>query len=110
VASLGLTEAAARASGKHLNIGRFDYQANGKALALGEAKGFVKTIFDADSGELLGAHMVGEEVTEMIQGYTIARGLETTEAELIESILPHPTMSEAMHEAVLAAYERALHC
>lgn len=109
VASVGYTEAQARAAGKALNVGKFPFMANGKAIAMGATEGFVKVIFDADSGELLGAHMVGEEVTEMIQGYVIARGLETTEAELIDSILPHPTMSEAMHEAVLAAYERALH-
>ncbi|MQU66261.1 dihydrolipoyl dehydrogenase [Pseudomonas sp. FSL R10-1350] len=109
VASVGYTEAQARAAGKALNVGKFPFVANGKAIAMGATEGFVKVIFDADSGELLGAHMVGEEVTEMIQGYVIARGLETTEAELIDSILPHPTMSEAMHEAVLAAYERALH-
>ena len=110
VASVGYTEAQARSAGKTLKVGKFPFAANGKAIAMGATQGFVKVVFDADSGELLGAHMVGEEVTEMIQGYTIARGLETTEAELIESILPHPTMSEAMHEAVLAAYERALHC
>lgn len=110
VASVGYTEAQARSAGKTLKVGKFPFAANGKAIAMGATEGFVKVVFDADSGELLGAHMVGEEVTEMIQGYTIARGLETTEAELIESILPHPTMSEAMHEAVLAAYERALHC
>jgi dihydrolipoamide dehydrogenase len=110
VASVGYTEAQARSAGKTLKIGKSPFAANGKAIAMGATQGFVKVVFDADSGELLGAHMVGEEVTEMIQGYTIARGLETTEAELIESILPHPTMSEAMHEAVLAAYERALHC
>ena len=109
VASVGYTEAQARAAGKALNVGKFPFVANGKAIAMGATEGFVKVIFDADSGELLGAHMVGEEVTEMIQGYVIARGLETTEAELIDSILPHPTMSEAMHEAVLAACERALH-
>jgi len=110
VASVGYTEAQACSAGKTLKVGKFPFAANGKAIAMGATEGFVKVVFDADSGELLGAHMVGEEVTEMIQGYTIARGLETTEAELIESILPHPTMSEAMHEAVLAAYERALHC
>jgi len=109
VASIGYTEVQARSAGKTLKVGKFPFAANGKAIAMGATDGFVKVVFDADSGELLGAHMVGEEVTEMIQGYAIARGLETTEAELIESILPHPTMSEAMHEAVLAAYERALH-
>ena len=109
VASVGYTEAQARSAGKVLRVGKFPFVANGKAIAMGATEGFVKVVFDADSGELLGAHMVGEEVTEMIQGYVIARGLETTEAELIDSILPHPTMSEAMHEAVLAAYERVLH-
>lgn len=109
IASVGYTEAQARTAGKTLKVGKFPFAANGNAIAMGATEGFVKVVFDADSGELLGAHMVGEEVTEMIQGYAIARGLETTEAELIESILPHPTMSEAMHEAVLAAYERTLH-
>lgn len=109
VASVGYTEAQARSAGKALKVGKFPFAANGKAIAMGATQGFVKVLFDAHSGELLGAHMVGEEVTEMIQGYTIARRLETTEAELIDSILPHPTLSEAMHEAVLAAYERALH-
>ncbi|WP_282374910.1 dihydrolipoyl dehydrogenase [Pseudomonas sp. PS01302] len=109
VASVGFTEAQAVAAGKKVRVGKFPFAANGKAIAMGATGGFVKTVFDAGTGELLGAHMVGEEVTEMIQGYAIARGLETTEAELIESILPHPTMSEAMHEAVLAAYGRVLH-
>jgi dihydrolipoamide dehydrogenase len=109
VASVGYTEAQVKALGKTVRIGRFPFAANGKAIAMGATGGFVKVVFDATSGELLGAHMVGEEVTEMIQGYAIAQGLETTEAELIDSILPHPTMSEAMHEAVLAAYGRTLH-
>ena len=109
VASVGFTEAQAKAKGKEVRVGKFPFAANGKAIAMGATGGFVKVVFEAKSGELLGAHMVGEEVTEMIQGYAIARGLETTEAELIESILPHPTMSEAMHEAVLAAYDRPLH-
>ncbi|MFS0827768.1 dihydrolipoyl dehydrogenase [Pseudomonas phoenicis] len=109
VASLGLTEAAARATGRSLKIGRFDYQANGKALAMGEAQGFVKTLFDADSGELLGAHMVGPEVTEQIQGFGIAHALEATEQALGQVVFAHPTLSEAMHEAVLAASGRALH-
>jgi len=108
VASIGYTEAQARSAGKAVKVGKFPFAANGKAIAMGATGGFVKVVFEAESGELLGAHMVGEEVTEMIQGYAIARGLETTEAELIESIVPHPTMSEAMHEAVLSAYERAL--
>jgi dihydrolipoamide dehydrogenase len=109
VASVGLTEAAARTAGHKVRVGKFPFAANGKAIALGATGGFVKVVFDDASGELLGAHMVGEEVTEMIQGYTVARQLETTEAELIATIFPHPTQSEAMHEAVLAAYERALH-
>ncbi|MGF6999806.1 dihydrolipoyl dehydrogenase [Paraburkholderia sp. GAS32] len=109
VASVGLTEAQAKASGYQLKVGKFPFAANGKAIAMGSTTGFVKVVFDDASGELLGAHMVGDEVTEMIQGFVIGRTLETTEAELMASILPHPTMSEAMHEAVLAAYERALH-
>ncbi|AYC32382.1 dihydrolipoyl dehydrogenase [Pseudomonas cavernae] len=109
VASVGLTEAQARASGREVRVGKFPFAANGKAIALGATGGFTKVVFDADSGELLGAHMVGEEVTEMIQGYTVGLELETTEAELMSTIFPHPTQSEAMHEAVLAAYERALH-
>ncbi|MCY1524148.1 Dihydrolipoyl dehydrogenase 3 [compost metagenome] len=109
VASVGLTEAQARDSGRTVRVGRFPFAANGKAIALGATGGFTKVVFDADSGELLGAHMVGEEVTEMIQGYTVGLELETTEAELMAAIFPHPTQSEAMHEAVLAAYGRALH-
>ena len=109
VASLGLTEAAARANGHNIAVGRFDYQANGKALAMGEGIGFVKTIFDVDSGELLGAHMVGPHVTEQIQGFGIAQTLEATDVELSQVIFAHPTLSEAMHEAVLAARDRALH-
>ena len=109
VASLGLTEAAARSNGHNVAVGRFDYQANGKALAMGESKGFVKTVFDADTGELLGAHMVGPHVTEQIQGFGIAQALEATDAELSNVIFAHPTLSEAMHEAVLAARDRALH-
>ncbi|QAU32805.1 dihydrolipoyl dehydrogenase [Janthinobacterium sp. 17J80-10] len=109
VASVGMTEAKAKAAGHRVKVGKFPFAVNGKALALGSTGGFTKVVFDEATGELLGAHMVGEEVTEMIQGYTIARELETTEAELMETIFPHPTQSEAMHEAVLAAYERALH-
>ena len=109
VASVGLTEAQARAGGRQVRVGKFPFAVNGKAIALGATAGFAKVVFDAASGELLGAHMVGEEVTEMIQGYTVARELETTEAELMATIFPHPTQSEAMHEAVLAAYERSLH-
>jgi len=109
VASVGLTEAQAKAGGRAVRVGKFPFAVNGKAIALGATAGFAKVVFDAASGELLGAHMVGEEVTEMIQGYTVARELETTEAELMATIFPHPTQSEAMHEAVLAAYERSLH-
>lgn len=109
IASVGLTERAAREAGHELRIGRFPFQGNGKALAYGESEGLVKTLFDAKSGELLGAHMVGAEVTEMIQGYAIARTLETTEVELMRTVFPHPTISETMHESVLAAFGRALH-
>jgi dihydrolipoamide dehydrogenase len=92
-----------------VRVGRFPFQGNGKAIAIGEKDGMVKTVFDAATGELLGAHMVGAEVTEMIQGFGLARSLEATEAELIQAVFPHPTLSETMHEAVLAAYDRALH-
>jgi len=109
VASVGLTEEAARKAGHEVRIGRFPFIGNGKAIALGEPEGMVKTVFDARTGELLGAHMAGPEVTELIQGYTIAKTLETTEAELMETIFPHPTLSEAMHEAVLDAYGRVIH-
>jgi len=109
VASVGLTEAAAKAKGHEVKVGRFPFIGNGKAIALGEPEGLVKTVFDAKTGELLGAHMIGAEVTELIQGYAIARTLETTEAELIQTVFPHPTLSEMMHESVLDAYGRALH-
>ncbi|OWJ78675.1 dihydrolipoyl dehydrogenase [Haematobacter missouriensis] len=109
IASVGLTEAKAKEAGHEVKVGKFPFIGNGKAIALGETEGMVKTVFDAKTGELLGAHMVGAEVTEMIQGYVIGRTLETTEAELIETIFPHPTISESMHEAVLAAYGRAIH-
>jgi dihydrolipoamide dehydrogenase len=109
VASVGLTEAAAKAKGREVKVGRFPFIGNGKAIALGEPEGLVKTVFDARTGELLGAHMIGAEVTELIQGYTIARTLETTEAELMATVFPHPTLSEMMHESVLDAYGRALH-
>jgi dihydrolipoyl dehydrogenase len=109
VASVGLTEAAAKAAGRKVKVGKFPFIGNGKAIALGEAEGFVKTVFDAGTGELLGAHMVGAEVTELIQGYVVARQLETTEAELMETVFPHPTLSEMMHESVLDAYGRVLH-
>ena len=109
VASVGLTEAKAREAGYTLKVGKFPFIGNGKAIALGEADGFVKTVFDAKTGELLGAHMVGAEVTELIQGYVVARQLESTEAELMETIFAHPTLSEMMHESVLGAYGRAIH-
>jgi dihydrolipoamide dehydrogenase len=109
VASVGLTEEAARAGGRAIKVGRFPYSANGKAIALAETEGLIKTIFDEGTGELLGAHMIGAEVTELIQGFAVAKGLETTEAELISTIFPHPTLSEMMYESVLDAYGRALH-
>ncbi|MFO1189023.1 MAG: dihydrolipoyl dehydrogenase [Alphaproteobacteria bacterium] len=109
IASIGYTEAQAKAAGFAIRVGRYPLIANGKAIALGEPEGMVKTIFDEKTGALLGAHMIGPEVTELIQGYAIARGLETTEAELMQTIFPHPTLSEAMHESVLDAYGRALH-
>ena len=109
VASVGLTEARAKEAGFEVKVGRFPFIANGKAIALGEAEGMVKTIFDAKTGEFLGAHMVGAEVTEMIQGYVVARQLETTEEDLMHTVFPHPTLSEMMHESVLDAYGRAIH-
>jgi len=109
VASVGLTEAGAKAAGYEVKVGRFPYIGNGKAIALGESQGLVKTVFDAKTGELLGAHMIGAEVTELIQGFTVARTLESTESELMETIFPHPTLSETMHESVLDAFGRALH-
>lgn len=109
VASVGLTEAKAKEAGYDINVGRFSFIGNGKAIALGEAEGLVKTVFDAKTGELLGAHMVGAEVTEMIQGYVIGRQLETTEEDLMHTVFPHPTLSEMMHESVLDAYGRAVH-
>ncbi len=109
IASVGLTEARAAEQGREVRVGRFPFIGNGKALALGEPEGLIKTIFDAATGELLGAHMIGAEVTELIQGYVVGRQLETTEAELMQTVFPHPTLSEMMHESVLAAYDRALH-
>jgi dihydrolipoamide dehydrogenase len=108
IASVGLTEAKAREGGREVRVGRFPFAANGKAIALGEDQGLVKVIFDKKTGQLLGAHMVGAEVTELIQGYVIAMNLETTEEELMHSIFPHPTLSEMMKEAVLDAYGRVL--
>ncbi len=109
IASVGLTEKAAKEQGRQVKVGKFPFIGNGKAIALGEPEGLVKTVFDAKTGELLGAHMIGTEVTELIQGYAVAKTLETTEAELMHSVFPHPTLSEMMHEAVLAAYGRAVH-
>lgn len=109
VASVGLTEAKAKEAGFAVKVGRFPFIGNGKAIALGEAEGMIKTIFDAKTGELLGAHMIGAEVTELIQGYVIGRTLETTEEDLMHTVFPHPTLSEMMHESVLDAYGRALH-
>jgi dihydrolipoamide dehydrogenase len=109
IASVGLTEAAAVAAGHKVRVGRFPFIGNGKAIALGDPEGMIKTVFDETSGELLGAHMIGPEVTELIQGYVVARGMESTEAELLHTVFPHPTLSEAMHESVLDAMGRAIH-
>ncbi|MGJ3230436.1 MAG: dihydrolipoyl dehydrogenase [Oceanicaulis sp.] len=109
IASVGLTEAKAKEQGREVKIGRFPFVGNGKAIALGEDQGLVKTIFDAKTGELLGAHMIGAEVTELIQGYAVGKTLETTEAELMHTVFPHPTLSEMMHESVLDAYGRVIH-
>jgi dihydrolipoamide dehydrogenase len=109
IASIGLTERGAKEAGHEVKVGRFPYMGNGKAIALGEPEGFIKTVFDAKTGELLGAHMIGAEVTELIQGYGIAKTLETTETELMHTIFPHPTLSEMMHESVLDAYGKVLH-
>ncbi|OYV37612.1 MAG: dihydrolipoyl dehydrogenase [Rhodospirillales bacterium 20-64-7] len=109
VASVGMTEAKAKEAGHAVKVGRFPFIGNGKAIAMGEPEGMIKTIFDAKTGEMLGAHMVGAEVTEMIQGFAIARTLETTEAELMHTVFPHPTVSEAMHESVLDAYGQVIH-
>ena len=109
IASVGLTEAKAKEAGYQIKVGHFPFIGNGKAIALGESEGMIKTVFDAKTGELLGAHMVGAEVTELIQGYVIGRTLETTEEDLMNTVFPHPTLSEMMHEAVLDAYGRAIH-
>jgi len=109
IASIGLTEERARECGHELKVGRFSFKGNGKAIALGEPEGFIKTLFDARTGELLGAHMIGAEVTELIQGLSIGKSLETTEAELMHTVFPHPTLSEMLHESTLAAYGRAIH-
>jgi dihydrolipoamide dehydrogenase len=104
-----MTEEAAIEKGHEVKVGRFPFMANGKAIALGDPEGQVKTVFDAKTGELLGAHMIGPEVTEMIQGYTVARTAEATEAELMHTVFPHPTLSEAMHESVLDSFGRVIH-
>ncbi len=109
IASVGLTEKAAKEQGREVKIGRFPFAGNGKAIALGEDQGLVKTIFDAKTGQLLGAHMVGAEVTELIQGFVIAMQLETTEEDLMRTVFPHPTLSEMMHESVLDAFGRVIH-
>ena len=109
IASVGMTEAKAKEAGHDVKVGRFPFIGNGKAIALGEPDGFIKTVFDAKTGELLGAHMVGAEVTELIQGYVIARQGELTEGELMETVFPHPTLSEMMHESTLDAFGRAIH-
>ena len=109
IASVGMTERAAKEAGYDVKVGKFPFLGNGKAIALGEPEGMVKTLFDVKTGELLGAHMIGAEVTELIQGYVVARTLETTEAELMHTVFPHPTLSEMMHESVLDAYGRAIH-
>ncbi len=109
VASVGYTEQAARDAGYQIRVGRFPFRGNGKAIALGDDNGMIKTIFDEKTGELLGAHMIGPEVTELIQGYVIARQCEATEAELMQAIFPHPTLSEAMHESVLDAFDKVIH-
>ncbi|MDJ0683436.1 MAG: dihydrolipoyl dehydrogenase [Alphaproteobacteria bacterium] len=109
VASIGLTEQAAKDQGRAVKVGRFSFVGNGKAIALGEPEGLIKTVFDAKTGELLGAHMIGAEVTELIQGYSVAKTLETTEAELMHTVFPHPTLSEMMHESVLDAYGKVIH-
>ncbi len=109
VASVGMTEKKAKDAGRSVKVGRFPFMGNGKAIALGEPEGLVKTVFDAKTGELLGAHMVGAEVTEMIQGFVVAMGLETTEEDLMHTVFPHPTLSEMMHESVLDAYGRVIH-
>ncbi|MEX2628729.1 MAG: dihydrolipoyl dehydrogenase [Tistlia sp.] len=109
IASVGLTEKKAKEAGHEVRVGRFPFIGNGKAIALGESEGLVKTVFDAKTGQLLGAHMVGAEVTELIQGYVVAMNLETTEQELMQTVFPHPTLSEMMHESVLSAYGRAIH-
>jgi dihydrolipoamide dehydrogenase len=109
IASIGLTEETAKSIGKKIRVGKFPFQGNGKAIALGETEGFVKTIFDSESGEIIGAHLIGSDVTELIHGYSIAKTLESTEEELMRAVFPHPTLSEMMQESVMDAYDRAIH-
>jgi dihydrolipoamide dehydrogenase len=109
IASVGLTEAKAKEAGHTVKVGKFPFIGNGKAIALGEAEGFIKTVFDAATGELLGAHMIGAEVTELIQGYTVGKQAELVETDFMNTVFPHPTLSEMMHESVLSAYGRAVH-
>src|SRR6056297_3458119 len=109
IASVGVTEAQAKEAGRKIKVGRFPFIGNGKAIALGEPEGMIKTVFDAKTGELLGAHMIGAEVTELIQGYVVGRQLETTEEDLMQAVFPHPTLSEMMHESVLDAFDRVIH-
>ncbi len=109
IASVGLTEAGARQSGHEVRVGKFPFIGNGKAIALGDVEGFVKTVFDAKTGELLGAHMIGAEVTELIQGYTVGKTAELVESDFMQTVFPHPTLSEMMHESVLGAYDKAIH-
>jgi dihydrolipoamide dehydrogenase len=109
IASVGLTEEGARKAGHEVRVGKFPFIGNGKAIALGDVEGFVKTVFDAKTGELLGAHMIGAEVTELIQGYTVGKTAELVESDFMQTVFPHPTLSEMMHESVLSAYGKAVH-
>ena len=109
VASIGMTETQAKNKGYSIKVGKFPFKANGKAIALSEEEGFIKTIFDANTGELLGAHMIGVDVTELIQGYSIAKNIEATEEDIMHTVFPHPTLSEMMHESVLEAFNKAIH-
>jgi len=109
VASVGLTETKAKEQGRNIKVGRFQYVGNGKAIAMGEPEGLIKTVFDADTGALLGAHMIGAEVTELIHGYTLGKTMEAVEQDFIHTVYPHPTLSETMHESVLDAFGRVIH-
>jgi dihydrolipoamide dehydrogenase len=109
VASVGMTEAKAKEAGRDVKVGKFPFVGNGKAIALGETDGFIKTVFDAKTGELLGAHMIGAEVTELIQGYTVGKQAELVETDFMQTVFPHPTLSEMMHESVLGAFGRVVH-